>query len=83
MSWSIKSIGTKENVAFAVESSETIPYSLRSAIVETISGINDDQGDMVRVEGYGHGGGGFSNIGKLEVEYFHAAKAPVSPEPAT
>lgn len=81
MSWSIKSIGLRDAVKRVVNSNPSISSSLKSAIVEIID--EDGNGnssviparphDSVRVEGYGHSGGGYGSIGKLEVELFTAA----------
>lgn len=80
MSWHISlTIGPKPNVIAIVEDCPTLPAALKCAIVET---IRDSEGDMARVETYGHSGGGFSSIGKLEVSGITSAPAPVAvPEP--
>lgn len=84
MSWSIKSTGSRAAVKAAVQSNTNVPEGIKA----TVTAILDEEGnagpkglphDSARVEGYGHSGGGYGSIGKLEVELFTAA---VLPEPA-
>ena len=81
MSWGIKAIGTRANVRAVVMADPNLPSTLKDGIAAILDDITDSYGDSVRVETYGHYGGGYSSIGKLEVEYFKAAVAPAPPEP--
>lgn len=82
MSWSIKSIGPRAAVRLAVLAVLTMPPALQASIVAVLDEPGNGNGctipasphDFARVEGYGHSGGGYGSIGKLEVELFTAAK---------
>lgn len=85
MSWSIKSIGTRENVKAEVLADKHVPETVKAAIVSVIDAGNksaegDSYSDGVRVETFGHYGPdqSWSSIGKLEVEPVTLAKAPVA-----
>lgn len=80
MSWHIKSIGKRPDVARVVKDYSSLPLVIKDAILAVIGDITRDSTDSVRLETYGHFGGGSSNIAKLEIEPFNAATptAPVS-----
>lgn len=64
----------------------TIPQGLKDAIVaildERPTHQTADIPDGARLESHGHYGGGFGNIGKLELELLFLAKEPVVASPA-
>ena len=84
MSYSIKIIGKPADVAALIASQQTMPPGVKAALLETVNDIKPEYGDFVLVEAYGHFGGGYSNIGKLEVSYLQSAPPVmvVDPTPA-
>ena len=78
MSYSIKTIGKPADVAAVINAQTTMPPGVKAALLETVNDIKPEYGDFVVVEAYGHFGGGYSNIGKIEVSYLKAA--PPAPE---
>lgn len=84
MSWNIKSIGPRAGVRAAVEAQSHMPAGLKAAIFEIldeppVSPDNKNNLDCARVESFGHAGGGYGSIGKLEVELFRGAELPAAP----
>ena len=80
MSWSIKSIGTRESVSAVVSKDNTIPEPIKSLIVLFIDAGKDNPTtnpmDGIRLETYGHYGpdAEWSGIQKLELEPIRLAK---------
>ena len=80
MSWNIITIGGLEAVKCEVELSDapiTIKACILSVIEEVINTASDDptlyggpKSDLVKVETFGHLGGAYGSIGKLEVSFF-------------
>jgi hypothetical protein len=68
MSWSITVTGLRPAVKAKILAEPNIPASLKTAIAEICDDVSAQTGNGIRVEGYGHTGGGFSSIGKLLVE---------------
>ncbi len=68
MSWSLNKTGTRGAVKASVLAESQLPDSLKQAIVEVCDDVSPTTPNGIRVTGYGHQGGGFSSIGKLEVE---------------
>jgi hypothetical protein len=70
MSWSIKRVGTREEVRKAVEADTNLPSTVKAVILDHL-GWGDKAPNGVRVETYGHhdgGGVGACSISKLEIE---------------
>lgn len=73
MSWSIKLIGTRDAVAAAVQA-QVVPNNLPQSVADAVIAVCNDKSDNrgvssngIAVEGWGHLGGGYGSIGKLEV----------------
>ena len=99
MSWSINTIGGLAAVKREIELSDA-PITIKACILSTIEEVlntgDDDptlyggpKSDLVKVESYGHLGGAYGNIGKLEVNFFlssevrqQAANASAAAAPA-
>lgn len=79
MGYSIKTIGKPADVAAQIAAQQTMPPGVKAALLETINDLKPEYGDFVIVEAYGHFGGGYSNIGKLEVSYLKAAPPAAPP----
>lgn len=89
MSWSIKAIGERAAVRAIVVADANLPQGLKDGIaaiiddVPTVKQLPEHMPDGVRVETFGHSGGGWSNVGKMEVEFFNLKKVePVKREEA-
>lgn len=83
MSWSIKSIGPRVAVKALVLSQQSMPQGIKESVVAILDEVGNagPKGlphDSARIEGYGHSGGGYGSIGKLEVELFTAAEVPAT-----
>jgi hypothetical protein len=68
MSWSITGTGLRPAVRAKILAEQNIPGSLKTAIAEICDDVQAQTPNGIRIAGYGHSGGGFSSIGKLEVE---------------
>lgn len=76
MSWSIKSVGKRGDVKAEVLKVH-MPEPIRTSILDILDEDPTYQEgcyDGATVEGYGHSGGGYGNIGKLQVELIRLAK---------
>lgn len=79
MSWNIKVIGSPAEVKAYVLADIHTPKGVKD-VIASICSEPDTRVNGIRVEGYGHSGGGYGSIGKLEVVRVHILPEP-APEP--
>lgn len=78
MSWNIKVIGSPAEVKAYVLADINTPQGVKD-VIASICSEPDTRVNGIRVEGYGHSGGGYGSICKLEVERVHILPEPISP----
>lgn len=67
MSWNINKVGLRAGVKKAINADPNVPEGIKQ-VIAAICDEEPPQTTGVRVQGFGHSGGGYGSIGKLEVE---------------
>lgn len=68
MSWNLNLTGHRAAVKAKVLAETHVPEGIKQTIADLCDDVQRGTPNGIRVVGYGHSGGGFGSVGKLEVE---------------
>lgn len=84
MSWNIDKTGSRKAIKHFVQTQGDklhVPKAVQDAIVGVCDDVATQSSNGIRVAGFGHQGGGYGSIGKLEVMPVDIEAEPIDPAP--